>query len=131
MRRKPTKRIEKHRITGPIHEANGAFSIPHPDGPINVIASDGSDWEEVGLQLPRWEHVSISLPVRTPTWEEMDFIKRIFWRDDELVIQMHVPRSQHINVHPYCLHLWKPTGVELPCPPLETLAPTLSQGETR
>ncbi len=23
-------------------------------------------------------------------------------------LQLHVPKSQHINAHPNCLHLWKP-----------------------
>ena len=55
--------------------ANGAFAIPLPSGVIvNVIASDGSDWHECDLPGVPWEHVSVSLPRRCPTWEEMDAV---------------------------------------------------------
>jgi hypothetical protein len=49
----------------------------------------------------------------------MDRVKRILWRDDELVLQFHVPRAVHVNRHDYCLHLWKPVGVEIPLPPIQ------------
>lgn len=57
-----------------------------------------------------WEHVSISVPEkdRTPTWEEMCFIKNIFWNKDELVIQFHPPEKDYVRIHPFVLHLWKP-----------------------
>lgn len=29
-----------------------------------------------------WEHVSVSLRNRCPTWDEMCLVKDIFWRDD-------------------------------------------------
>jgi hypothetical protein len=28
-----------------------------------------------------------------------------------------VPIVEHINCHPYCLHLWRPHNVEIPRPP--------------
>lgn len=34
-----------------------------------------------------WEHVSVSLSNRCPTWEEMCMVKDIFWGEDECVIQ--------------------------------------------
>jgi hypothetical protein len=57
-----------------------------------------------------WDHVSISLRDRCATWEEMDGLKRLFFRDDETSMQLHVPPRAHINCHPYCLHLWRPQG---------------------
>lgn len=33
-----------------------------------------------------WEHVSVSLSNRCPTWEEMCMVKDIFWGEDECVI---------------------------------------------
>jgi len=68
--------------------------------PLRVIASDGEGWE----------HVSISLPNRCPTWGEMSLIKNLFWGDDDMVIQFHPPKSEYINCHPFCLHLWRRTG---------------------
>jgi hypothetical protein len=94
-------------------------------GGLRVIASDGSEWPFEGIP---WEHVSVSLPTRCPTWDEMCFVKRQFWRDEDCVIQFHPPRSQYVNAHRYCLHLWKPVGIELPLPPTLTLAPTVAGG---
>ncbi len=124
MRENPTQKIEKYRVrTGPAgsdssYGANGIFLIPGPRREIlTVVASDASGWDGQKLGPIRWEHVSVSTPVRCPRWQEMDFIKDIFWGENETVIQFHVPKSDHINVHPYTLHMWKPIGVEIPRPP--------------
>jgi hypothetical protein len=87
----------------------GGFSFPSPiDGqPLNVIASSGDGWD----------HVSVSRRSRCPNWPEMEFIKRKFFRDDEAAMQLHVPESEHINVHPYTLHIWRPQQGEIPRPP--------------
>lgn len=131
MRRSPTKEIEIYRVTsGQVASDHGsgpcgAFRIPmNMIGPVilNVVASDGRDWSECGFPQPVWEHVSVSLRVRCPTWEEMDFVKRLFWRDNETVMQLHVPRSQHLNYHETCLHLWKPVGIDILLPPSGAVA---------
>lgn len=87
---------------------SGAFVIPlkHQQR-LNIIASD-----QFG-----WEHVSVSRKDRCPTWDEMCQIKALFWDNDDCVIQYHPPESEYVNNHPYCLHLWRPTGVALPMPP--------------
>lgn len=87
----------------------GVFTVPSPiDGaPMRVIASGDCGWE----------HVSVSRKTRCPNWPEMDHIKRLFFRDDECAVQFHVPRDDHISVHDYCLHLWRPTDVDMPRPP--------------
>lgn len=90
---------------------NGAFFVPNrlsrAGPPFKVIASDGGGWE----------HVSVSLPHRCPTWEEMAFVKSMFWTDEDCVVQFHPPRSEYVNNHPYCLHLWRQVGAEFPMPP--------------
>lgn len=90
----------------------GAFFVRlNPCGPmLKIIASGGND--EVA-----WEHVSVSLPKRCPTWEEMAAIKDLFWDDEEAVAQFHPPKSDYVTMHPFCLHMWKPLEVELPLPP--------------
>ena len=65
-----------------------------------------------------WEHVSVSLADRCPTWDEMCFVKDLFWPDTETVIQFHPKRSHYKNDHPYCLHLWKRRGVDYELPPI-------------
>jgi len=58
------------------------------------------------------EHVSVSLNRRCPKWDEMCMIKDIFWDEEELVAEFHRPKSQYVNLHPYCLHLWRKVGWE-------------------
>lgn len=99
------ERVENARITrgryrsDSSYGANGAFEINGPCGAqLVIIASDGEGWE----------HVSVSIKHRCPNWTEMSFVKDLFWRPDETVIQYHPARSEYVNYHPYCLHLWKP-----------------------
>lgn len=64
-----------------------------------------------------WEHVSVSRDDRCPIWAEMCLIKDLFWDDDDVVVQYHPAKKDYVNVHPYCLHLWRPTNQALPVPP--------------
>lgn len=64
-----------------------------------------------------WEHVSVSLQFRCPTWEEMCWVKSLFWRKDETVVQFHPKISRYKNEHPYCLHMWSRRGHEYELPP--------------
>jgi hypothetical protein len=100
-------------ITG--DHRNGAFKLPSPiDGQsLAVVASDG-----IG-----WDHVSVSRKSRCPNWPEMEFIKRKFFEDDETVMQLHVPPAEHINVHPFTPHLWRPQQLSIPRPPGWMVAP--------
>lgn len=82
--------------------------------PLKVIATDGTYADDVGQG---WEHVSVSLPDRCPTWEEMCVVKSLFWDDEDCVMQLHPPRSDWVNNHPYCLHLWRPLCETIPRPP--------------
>ncbi len=98
---------EQYRTNGEPSD-NGAFVIPIKTAKICVIASSGMDWD----------HVSASMRFRCPTWGEMCIIKRLFFRDDEEVMQLHPPLSNYKNLHPYCLHLWRPHHDKIPMPPL-------------
>lgn len=70
-----------------------------------------------------WEHVSVSHRTRCPSWEEMAWVKSLFWTDEETVVQYHPPKSEYVSYHPYCLHLWRPIGIELPRPPVIAVGP--------
>jgi len=67
----------------------------------------------------RWDHVSISLENRCPTWDEMCWAKDLFWNSEETVIQYHPSKSSYINNHPFCLHLWKPQHQTIPLPSVD------------
>jgi hypothetical protein len=67
-----------------------------------------------------WEHVSVSLPNRTPNWREMCFIKDVFWDEKDVVIQYHPKKTEYVNRHENCLHLWRPVlDDRIPTPPKE------------
>lgn len=65
-----------------------------------------------------WDHVSASFARRCPTWAEMEWLKRKFFLPDEVVVQLHVEETRHVNFHPYVLHLWRPVDGKIPMPPI-------------
>ena len=111
------KPIERYRkITGeyasdPTYGSNGLFSVPSFDGKtiFTVIISDGLGWEHVS--------VSVSTSDRIPSWEEMEYLKRMFWGLNDTVIQFHPPVSKYINKCKSCLHMWRKPGNEVHLPP--------------
>lgn len=129
MFRVPEKwRVTRGRLaTDSSYGNNGMFVVPWiaPRGPISLtcVASDGTYWVKGGLPPPPWEHISVSTPNRTPTWAEMCFVKDVFWDKEDVVIQIHPRQSEYVNYHPFCLHLWRPVGVEIPCPPSIAVGP--------
>jgi hypothetical protein len=50
-------------------------------------------------------------------------IKALFWDEEEAVMQLHPPRSDYVNVHHFCLHLWRPTETTIPLPPSILVGP--------
>lgn len=64
-----------------------------------------------------WEHCSVSMPTRTPSWDQMCAIKELFFKDDEWCVEYHPAKKDYINHMPYCLHIWRPIDKELPTPP--------------
>jgi len=102
------------------------------DHPKVTVVSSGEDggagYVDVGHGLGRapqvvwsfgggWDHVSVSYPNRCPTWEEMCRVKDIFFREDECCIEYHPAKSEYVNLHPYCLHIWKPQDGTIVTPP--------------
>lgn len=122
MRNAPNLKANRHRIrTGELASVdgcgnNGAFLVPALSAgrPIrlSVIVSDGLGWD----------HVSVSLPDRCPTWEEMCFVKNLFFREDERVVQYHPAKAEYRNEHAFCLHLWRCQTQEFPAPPPELVS---------
>lgn len=96
-----------HPHYGPGDDYNGVFDVVlrHKQR-VRVIASDGLGWE----------HVSVSREDRCPTWDEMCQVKDLFWGDEDTVVQYHPPKSQYVNIHKNCLHLWRPTEAPMPVP---------------
>lgn len=87
---------------------NGVFEIKHRGKWYTLIISDGMGFEHVSVEVDNAK--------RCPTWEEMNWIKDLCWKEDEWVVQYHPAKTDYVNVHPYVLHLWRPIDVELPKP---------------
>ena len=100
--------------------------------PLVIVVKSGVDggcgYVKIGKSLalaPRvvwsfgggWDHVSVSFMNRCPTWDEMCKVKDVFFRDDECCVEYHPPKSEYVNIHPYCLHIWKPQNGEIIMPP--------------
>jgi hypothetical protein len=99
-------------------EPFGAFALQYSETVVLAIvanaANPDSDW---------WEHVSVSAHGRTPTWDEMCWVKDLFWKEDECVVQYHPPKSEYVNCHPNCLHLWRSIRKKIPIPPSYLVGP--------
>lgn len=112
--------IEKSRITeGEYGTARGsgpygAFQLGH----LRIIACGSKFRETEG-----WEHVSVSVGSRCPTWGEMCLVKDLFWTEKECVVQFHPPKSHYVNHHPYCLHLWRHAASSFVLPPTILVGP--------
>jgi hypothetical protein len=106
--------VSKKIFNGTYGDENcGAFFIPSPTDKqlMKVLATVDGEHE------PEWEHLSVSRKTRCPNWIEMDFVKRLFFHAHEAAFQFHPPVFQHVNIHNYCLHIWRPLKAEMPFPP--------------
>ena len=109
---------------------NGAFAIgsPIPGRWLYCIASDGGGWEHVSVTAWRGR-IGRATKGCTPNWPEMCHAKDTFWGDEDRVVQFHPPRSEHVNAHEHCLHLWRPTDLEIPHPPFIFVGPTTEDSD--
>lgn len=104
--------VDHRFITDETYGNNGLFMIPvTKKKKYQVVASDGLDWEHVSVVIIDGKRS------RTPTWEEMCRVKDWFWDPEDCVMQLHPPKSDYVNNHPNCLHLWRPSEVDIPRPP--------------
>lgn len=76
---------------------------------IRCVVSDGEGWKHVS--------VSIERETKPPSWEIMCKVKELFWEDEEVAVQYHPKKSEYVNHHPGCLHLWSSTDLQMPTPP--------------
>lgn len=115
---KNLRELDEYRDEGP--EVIGYFGSPGDEtcGVFHVP----TEWHAFALKCVAatgegWDHVSVSLPDRTPTWQEMDLIARMFFRENETAMQLHGPASEHVNLHAFTLHLWRLVDGKIPMPP--------------
>ena len=54
-----------------------------------------------------WVHASIS-GMDLPTYADLVALKAWVFGSDGIACQVFPQKSQHVNIHPHCLHLWGP-----------------------
>lgn len=115
MKAKPLPKVERARVKKGAYASNesngnnGVFNFRLRSGEIiRVVASDGAGWD----------HVSVSLKDRCPTWDEMSLIKDLFFDESETVVQFHPKKSEYVNFHPFTLHLWRNHAYDYQLPPI-------------
>lgn len=89
---------------------NGIFRVFVGGKGYNVIASNGGGWDHVSV-------TPTNVKRGCPSWETMCAIKDMFFEKHEAVIEYHPEEDNYINVHPCCLHLWRPQNHSIPMPP--------------
>lgn len=122
MKQAPSKFLESYRVSDgplksdPTYGMNGAFWLPLVGEPATfvIVVSDLAAWDHVSVHIEKKDEER-----RIPTWDEMEYIRKLFFRGDEWVMQLHAPADKHINMNPYTLHLWRPQKQTIPIPPAE------------
>lgn len=94
------------------HGVQGLFLLKVLGTEMRIIASNGAGWDHISVSPAKLK--------RTPTWEEMECIKQMWFEPEETVVQFHPKQSEYKNFHPYVLHLWRDQtrGHRLPPPQL-------------
>lgn len=92
---------------------NGLFLVPYGSDLLQCIVSDGLGWEHVSVCCRTKNRAKYSIP----NWEQMCYIKELFWDDEDVVIQFHPKKSEYVNNHNFVLHLWRSLDKEVPNPP--------------
>lgn len=97
----------------------GAFVLrcPFTNERLTIIVVDSDTFAREGRSETAWDHVSVSTQRRCPTWEEMCWVKDLFFEDTECVVQYHPEKKDYVNEHEYVLHLWRCPSVPFPMPP--------------
>lgn len=98
----------------------GLFMLKHPrtGRRLKVMVGD----------MGGWDHVSVSRPNNSmPTWDNMTWVKGLFFSPDECVVQFHPRSADYVDHHPGCLHMWRLQDGEFPTPPPIMVGPGRKQ----
>ena len=101
-------------VASPILGANTyRGAAPKTNGLVAIVDTLEIDGKE-------WRHLSVSRRSRTPSHEDMMLAAEAFLDRDHVVLSIYPRRSEWVNVHEHCLHLWQPIGFDpVPDPKLE------------
>lgn len=123
MKSKLPKNLVKYRVNLPDYEQvaddsiQGAFVIPYANAELRIVSSNGAGWD----------HVSVSVAGRCPTWDEMHWIRKLFFEPNETVIQIDPPEHDYVSFHRHTLHMWRNQRQVIDLPPKWMIAPIKDQ----
>lgn len=91
-------------VPAPFGEDGWSFdTLTVEHGRVIVTASD---FTSIGAPAgEEWLHASMSWQDRLPTYDELVQLHKAVWPNG-YAYQVFAPPSQHVNIHPYALHLW-------------------------
>ena len=111
--------LEKYRRRHPLNFPHsrgdyfGWFEIPSiKKGQTLFVMSNN-------MRSSSWSHVSVSKKTQIPSWNEMCYIKELFFGKNKTVVQFHPKEDDYINISKNCLHLWAWNDGTFPVPPKE------------
>lgn len=55
-----------------------------------------------------WIHASISRRDRVPSYDDLCMLKNVVFGPNRICAQVFECEKNHVNIHPFCLHLWGP-----------------------
>ena len=79
------------RVDGTSFAKNGLF----------IIASVQTEQDN-----KQWVHVSFSRQKKLPSYKDLILVKNTFIGKNKKAIQIFPEEDKHVNIMPYCLHLW-------------------------
>jgi len=123
MREEIHKVLQRNKVSGDPGIYDGQYYIKNPlskRGHLVLICSTGYGWEHVSVSA--WKNEQREN--RCPTWNEMCYVKDLFWGEDEMVIQIHPVKDEYVTYADYVLHLWRSTKDEFPKPNTILIGPT-------
>jgi hypothetical protein len=109
--------LEPHWHSNQEYGNNGFFVIPYKNIKLFCMVSDLCGWDHLSVRVEGLKNKKFRKKKRVPNWEEMCFLKNLFWNEEETVVQFHPKASEYVNCHPHVLHLWRDQSTEYKLPP--------------
>lgn len=87
------------------------WGTPRPFGPNGWQTLRESDGASIIISVAPfddgalWIHASIAHQDHTPSYDDLTLLHRAVF-GDRWAYQVFAPKSNHVNIHPFALHLW-------------------------
>ncbi len=100
--------LEKYIINNERLKINNNFLVPlNNNKEAFVVASENfMGWNHVSAHVTESTGEALK---RTPSNEEMQFLRNLFFRENDVVLEFHPAKKDYVNNHSYVLHMWEST----------------------